>query len=252
MKSFILHYQNHQPGPLPPQWPAAASGGGNKTTTMAAPCPLLGDGITDDTLIRIARFLRTTTDLLALGLTCPRFAAKIIAAAPTVGAGRAAAPESPMLSIVEEAARCWVAGCSEQERGWVPRRDLESWLGLMHEVEALRLPLWFGRAHASVTLSEGGAVATRSAYDGYYWTAVSMVVMLSGRHFAQFTLVQGEYLMFGVVRPGWDVEGGATAHTVDNGHCLQLLTTAYNGRRNPGHTGWEGSQLVMTPGDHIG
>ena len=67
-----------------------------------------------------------------------------------------------MLSIPEEAARRWVAGCSEQERGWVLRRGLESWLGLMHEVEVLRLPLVFGRAHGTITLSEnGGAVKTR-------------------------------------------------------------------------------------------
>ena len=53
-----------------------------------------------------------------------------------------------MLSIAEEAVRCWVAGCSEQERGWVPRHDLDSWLGLMQEVALLWLPLLFGRAHA--------------------------------------------------------------------------------------------------------
>ena len=41
---------------------------------------MLGDGITDDILIRIAHFLPTARNLLCLGLTCPRFAAKIIAA----------------------------------------------------------------------------------------------------------------------------------------------------------------------------
>ena len=56
--------------------------------------------------------------------------------------------------LAEEAARRWVAGCSDQERGWVPRRGLESWLGLMHEVRVLRLPAAFGRAHAGITLSE--------------------------------------------------------------------------------------------------
>ena len=48
---------------------------------MAAPCPLLGDGITDDTLLHIARFLPTARDLLCLMLTNSRFAAKIIATA---------------------------------------------------------------------------------------------------------------------------------------------------------------------------
>ena len=53
---------------------------------MAAPCPLLGDGITNDTLFHIAHFLPSARDLLCLQLTCPRFAAKIIAAG---AAGRA-------------------------------------------------------------------------------------------------------------------------------------------------------------------
>ena len=100
---------------------------------MAAPCPLLGDGTTDDTLLHIARFLPTAKDLLNLQLACPRFAAKVIPS-PSVGAaagGAAAAAAPEMLCIAEEAGRVWVAGCSEQERGWVPRRDLESWLGLV-------------------------------------------------------------------------------------------------------------------------
>ena len=72
--------------------------------------------------------------------------------------------------------------CSEQGRGWVPRCDLASWLGLMHEVEVLRLPLAFGRAHADVTLSENGAMATRNVSGGSYRTAASTVVMLSVIH----------------------------------------------------------------------
>ena len=112
---------------------------------MAAPRPLLGDGITDDTLPDTARFFPTARDLLCLQLTSPRFAARVIGAPSAGGTVAAAAPE--MLSIVEEAARLWVAGCSEQERGWVPRSELESWLGLMREVAMLRVPLLFGRAH---------------------------------------------------------------------------------------------------------
>ena len=54
------------------------------------------------------------------------------------GGAAAAAPE--MLSIVEEAGRLWVAGCSEQERGWAPRHELDNLLGLMHEVGLLREP----------------------------------------------------------------------------------------------------------------
>ena len=67
-------------------------------------------------------------------------------------------------SIVEEAARLWLAGYSDQERRWVLCLELESWLGLMHEVALLRVPPVFGRAHGDVTLSEGGAVATKNVY----------------------------------------------------------------------------------------
>ena len=155
--------------------------------------------MTDDLLIHIASMLTAPTDLVRLQLTCPRFADKVCGS-------------SEMLSIPEEAARLWLEGCSEQERGWVPRRGLESWLGLMHEVGALRLPLAFGRAHADITLSENGAVATMDApapAPTLPRSAASKVVMRSGRHFVQFTVVAGDDVLFGVIRPGWDVEGGS-------------------------------------------
>ena len=79
--------------------------------------------MTDDLLIHIVSMLTAPTDLVRLQLTCPRFADKVCGS-------------SEMLSIPEEAARLWLEGCSEQERGWAPRRGLESWLGLMHEVGA--------------------------------------------------------------------------------------------------------------------
>ena len=152
----------------------------------------------DEFALGLARFLLTAKDLLSLCLAWPRFAAKVIAAGGAA-AVPGAAPE--LLSMVEEVARLWVAGCSEQQRGWALRRGLESWLGLMHEVERLRVPLVFGRAHAEVTLSQGGAVATRTA-GGDWQAAASKVVMRSGRHFAQLTVEQD------VIRPGWDVQGG--------------------------------------------
>ena len=123
-----------------------------------ATCPLLGDGITDDTLLHIASFLPTAKDLLSFQLACPRFAAKVIVA-PTRGGGavRGAAAAPGLLCIVEEAGRRGVAGCSEQERGWVPHTGGKTWLGLLYRVEVLRLPLVFGRAHADhadVTVSD--------------------------------------------------------------------------------------------------
>ena len=124
-----------------------------------------------------------------------------------------------MLSIPEEAGRLWVAGCSEQERAWVPRRGLESWLGLMHEVELLQLPLAFGRAHGSFTLH------------------VSDVAVQTQCELRELT-------HFSVIRPDWDVGGGRDAEAVD-GRCFYWT---YNGRRYPddgdggGHS-WEGCIL---------
>ena len=92
----------------------------------------------------------------------------------------------------------------------------------MHEVELLRLPVVFGRAHAAAaelnwheadadaTLSEGGAVVTKAAEEDDFRCAASKVVMRSGRHFAQFTVMSGSMVLFGVIRPGNDVEGGRT------------------------------------------
>ena len=232
---------------------------------------LRGYGVTDDTLLHIARFLTTAKDLLYLCLANKHFGTKCIALSGGGGGGPAAAPER--LSLAEEAARQWVAGHSEQERGWALRRGLESWLGLMHELGVLRLPLAFGRAHATqVTLSENGAVAAKDGGGGSWRTAASKVVMRSGRHYAQFTVLEG-YPMFGVIRPGWDVEGRMEAGSgqiavvltsgteeqvravekVDaawrtDGHCFY---DTYDGNRMPSDTDWQGRQEAEQ-GDRIG
>ena len=125
----------------------------------------------------------------------------------------------------------------------------------------LRLPLAFGRAHASITLSENGAVATKffdgegpevDEEDNDYRSAASTVVMRSGRHFAQFMVeegpMSGDNMMFGVIRPGWDVQGGSGAYGVD-GHCFY---GTHSGRRFPGYHDWEGSQTAKEQGDRIG
>ena len=51
---------------------------------------------------------------------------------------------------------------------------------------------------------------------GGYRAAASKVVMRSGHHYVQFTVVVGYDMMLGVIRPDWDVEGavGALARTV--------------------------------------
>ena len=119
----------------------------------------------------------------------------------------------------------------------------------MHEVEVLRPPLAFGRAHASITPSENGAVATKSV-DGGWRAAASEVAMRSGRHFAQFTVVAGRDMLFGVIRPGFDVEAGVGVHYVD-GHCFY---NTYGGQcyNTYGRIDWEGRQAATEQGDRIG
>ena len=154
-----------------------------------------------------------------------------------------------MLCIADEAGRLWVMGCSEQERGWVPHREDESWLCLMHKVGVLQVSPVFGRAHADITLSENGAVVTRGVNEYIWRSAASKAVMRPGRHFARFTVVQGTHIMFSVLRPGWDVEGGAGALNAD-GHGFDYRTA--NGRREPGWRDWEGMQDANKKGDCIG
>ena len=113
----------------------------------------------------------------------------------------------------------------------MPPNESESWLCLMHAVALLRVPLVFGRAHAEyVTLSEDGAVATRteaySTEDEADWrAAASTVSMRSGRRFARFTTVEGSkerYVMFGVIRADWNLEGDVAASDVILGRPLLL------------------------------
>eukprot|EP01046_Picozoa_sp_COSAG06_P023006 COSAG06_NODE_1811_length_8317_cov_7.969944_5_plen_332_part_00 len=214
----------------------------------------------------IACALTDPRDLLALAIAVPpRFANKCIAApAPhrttSDSAAAAAAQQAEVWSIIQEAARRWIASCTEQEQGWVPRRGRESWLGLMWEVESLRRRgAVFGRSHEDITLSAGGSVATNSTTDltGYCRpTTASKVVMRAGRHYAQFTAMSvrryGQVYAFanrfGVIRPGWDVEGGKSAWNVD-GHCFYYTGS---GSCCPGHHDWEGRQGAVEDGNRIG
>ena len=118
----------------------------------------------------------------------------------------------------------------------------------MHEVRLLQVPLLFGRAHPHITLTENGAVATRN-HGGAYRSAASTVVMRSGHHFAQFTVLRGVDMMFGVIRPGWDVEGVVNAAVHTDGHCFY---DTYSGLRFPGNKHWEGSQPAKGQRDRIG
>ena len=61
---------------------------------------LTGDGITEDTLLAILRFLPSARDLLCLQLTNTRFSIKCIAAHSGIAAGGAPAAAPEMLSLV--------------------------------------------------------------------------------------------------------------------------------------------------------
>ena len=104
----------------------------------------------------------------------------------------------------------------------------------MHEVEVLRLPLVFGRAHADLTLSEGGAMATKTGAG--FRVAAGKVAMRSGRHFSQFIVVKGYNMLFGVIRPDWEggynFDGNPVDASAVDGHCFY---NALNGRCSPGY-----------------
>jgi hypothetical protein len=211
----------------------------------------------DEAALIIACALTDTMDLLRLARACRRFATKCIAAPAAAhrnagggGGGTAVAAQQAleMWSIAEEAARRRIADCTDQERGWVPRRGRESWLGLMWEVESLRIRgAVLGRSHGDITLSEGGALATKC---GLGWrTAASKTVMRAGRHYVQFTVVKGNDMMVGVIRPGWDVEGGGMDADRVDGHCFYYTHTGYC---YPGAHDWEGVQGATGEDDRIG
>ena len=74
--------------------------------------------------------------------------------------------------------------------------------------------------------------------------------MQSGRHFAEFTIVEGWDLYFGVIRPTWDVEGGKNAQN-QPGHCFYY---AVNGACYPERNqDWVGIQgLDGAPNPRVG
>lgn len=94
--------------------------------------------------------------------------------------------------------------------------------------------LTFARAHSDIHLRAGGAEATKvstNPADQLTWrAAAAAVVMHSGKHFAEFTVVEGWDLFFGLVRPTWDVEGGKNPQDEPE-HCFFY---ALNGARYPG------------------
>jgi len=83
--------------------------------------------------------------------------------------------------------------------------------------------------------------------------------MRSGRHLAQFTVLDGKAMFFGVVRPGWDVEGVACAWAwseATDGHCFYSTHSRWrfpDSRElaDPGYN-WKGKRGAREVGDRIG
>jgi hypothetical protein len=90
---------------------------------------------------------------LCAQLTSPSQTAEETPAAAWSWAKLAAQQQAETWSIIQEAARQWIATCTDQEQGWVPRRGQESWLGLMWEVEVLRRGAVFGRSHELILMT---------------------------------------------------------------------------------------------------
>ena len=180
--------------------PAATAGDSAEVPTSTGGCPML-DISTDDMIVECLSSL-SAADLGRIAQVCKRMVTRCIAV-------DGKPPE--MLSIVEEAARRWLSACTAAERARVPRRSgLDSYIRLMREAEQLRQPLVFTRSEAGVTLSKGGAqAAVGPAAAESILTVASAQVMRAGKHFVEFTaeVPSEEYaVMYGVIRPTWDVE----------------------------------------------
>jgi hypothetical protein len=113
------------------------------------------------------------------------------------------------VACVAHAVLCGAScSCRPRWRHPVPEEQgKERWVQLAYELELAKLPLLFDRSDATITLSEGGALATKTV-TGVTGGAVasSRKIMRTGRHFAEFTVVHpdGNALAgrFGLIRPG--------------------------------------------------
>ena len=215
----------------------------------------------DEVALAITSYLGEPRDLAHLAVAVRRFSVKAIKD-PHPAAGQEAEPEE--WSMVQEAARRWVAACPEAERRRVPRREGDSWLGLMHEAQALRRPIrlrgWGAQADMlALRPLPSGTEVVKVRGSAVWSSARCDAVMRAGVHFAQFTVdedTQRIYpriqfdaalkMMLGVVRP--TAEAGADLHHTE-GHCLFYT---YNGAYYPTQDAWQGKQGAQEAGDRVG
>ncbi len=188
----------------------------------------------DEAAIRIAFLLGDPRQMLSLAIACRRFRVRSFAwwravnSRPTTALVGTAKP----IALVEEAARRWVQWlhelrlptlCSTPD---VAGHKPTTWLAQLHEVRrqhslAASAPTVFTRCHLFIELSEDGHVATRKKtldatgpIDASHRTAATNIAMRSGRHYAEFTVLEGVCMFLGVVSSTWNVELGDSAERV--------------------------------------
>jgi hypothetical protein len=205
--------------------------------------------VPDETALAIACHLENPLDMLRLGLACKRFSMKTVVATDSSVDAAVAGKHPKSWSVVDEAARRWLAAQPEAERARVPRRvGVDSWLGLKHELMMLASPLMLSRKARGVILTDNGTVATGYAY----MTAASKVVMRAGRNYSEFTVIANGGVLCGIIRPGWNVEGqcelGRPRPNQTTDHSFYW---PHSGRRDPGYEVWPGTQASQV-GDRVG
>ena len=166
----------------------------------------------DASLTEVAMFL-SAKDLLSFALACRRFGGRDVV--------RAATAAQQGGSLVYEAARVQLLRRPAASRATLVPLDatLDScccWLGRLHEMEQLEAALEFTRVGPRVRIEEDGMLATRSGvtcHSGHRAALVGGHLMLAGRHFARFTLVNGATSLIGFCPASFDPSTGNGCHT---------------------------------------
>lgn len=121
----------------------------------------------------------------------------------------------------EDACKRKLAACTSKELAWISAGH-QCALSRLHEIEILRSPPCFVRAHESMAISDNRIEVLqdptrRSRQAARSWSssaraAASGALMKRGSHYAEFLMVRGTDLMVGVVHSSWDVKSPAFAH----------------------------------------
>ena len=165
---------------------------------------------------------------------------------PIWGAARETSPWK--LDSDEESAQRWLDALPTEQQAWVWHlQHQQSARRCAQEVLTLRASAKLSRRGEGIKLGQDNTATQMTSVQGGR-CAASAVSMCSGRHRAMFTMKHGEGLLFGVIRPSWDVETGKNPHFSDpfgpdphgcDEHCLYLTST---GQRYPGCQDWPGMQ----------